>query len=301
VQDSNDIVTIIEQLFCRGINVVLGTGSSDRDLVDEGIDIPTLAAEKGYTLVRTKAELNSAKAKYVWGDFSDFKGNSDGLSHDYDRSENEPSLSDMTYKAIDLLKNDNDGFSLKIPETDFSGRSYPQNPLCYSYLYYGRAGLPAAEVVSDTSSIIPVVQKIIDGEFGKDNAVAKVRVAVCADIDGDGSKETVVNADNSAEEYEESYGDIGDDAMDKYWYSIAFILENDGSVIVIDKYYYNPEDESDDELDFLYVQNIIDIDGDGKYEIVEDWDEWEVFGALVYKYDGEKCTEVLHYSDSSGG
>lgn len=148
--------------------------------------------------------------------------------------------------------------------------------------------LPAITVVADTSALLPAVQQLIDAQLGADAAAAQIRTAVSADIDGDGAQETIVNADNCADKVYEAGGEN--------FYSIACIIESDGSVCVIDDRYLaknSSEDFSD--VEYVYTQNIIDLNSDGKCEIVVSWEAWEADGVTVYTYDGQSFKDVLSY------
>lgn len=104
----SNYATIAEQMLNQGLDVLLGTGSGQSKV--KSMDIPKLALSKGYTVVNTKTEMEKASSSKLWGDF----GNKLNLAYDFDRAIEEPSLEDMTKKAIDVLKNNNDGFFLMV-------------------------------------------------------------------------------------------------------------------------------------------------------------------------------------------
>ncbi len=196
------------------------------------------------------------------------------------------------------ISDENGYFSLNIPERQHKDISYSKDPLCYTYLYsVPPKMLLNIQRVSDTSYINPLIQDILDEKFGKGVAEAAVRIAVNADIDGDSQKETIVNADNCADEFEYSGGDVTEDAMGKPWYCMSFIIDEGEMVMISD--FYSVDEEGYWAIAFMYVQNIIDLDGDGKYEIVLDWSAWEMFYTEVYKYDGNTLTQVLYYCTGS--
>lgn len=172
---------------------------------------------------------------------------------------------------------------LKLPD-DYNAESlngdYSQDPLFFSYLYYG-GQFPDIKTVSDTSKASRAVQKLLDEKLGKEKAEANIRISVNADIDGDGEKETVVNADGAAGDSE---------------YCLSCIIESDGTVKIIEDYYFVPADEeSESDYRFFYVQNIIDFDGDGISELVVDEAFGEEAGTTVYKYDGRKVDKIMDY------
>lgn len=174
--------------------------------------------------------------------------------------------------------------NIEEPEVVFN---YDTDPLCNAYLYYGGI-LPELEVIADTSGILPVVQGMVEEHFGEDVVEAKVRVAVSADIDSDGGKEIIVNADNDAMECLDIMGD-------ETLYSIACVIETDGSVCMIEEYYSADDQEDEWGARFMYVQNVIDLNRDGRCEIVLDYKAWETWETIVFEYNGELLTETLIY------
>lgn len=190
--------------------------------------------------------------------------------------------------------------------------SYTADPLEYYYLYtVGPESLPEITVVQDTSEIEPVIQAMLGDYFGREAPEAKVIIAVRADIDGDDEQETVVNAANDEENVYEYYAD-------KPMYCISCVIESDGEVAVIDAYYQDSEtavshmdeleseyeediyEESDDiafysDVTFFYVQNIIDLNGDGVCEFVVVWEAYEAWDTIVYVYDNNVFNSVLSY------
>ena len=104
-----------------GLDVILGGGRkqffSAANLSggrSDGRDLITELQAKGYTYASTKTELTAAdNSKKLIGLF-----NNSHLSYDLDRQKNssttEPSLTDMTEKAIDVLSNNKNGFFLMV-------------------------------------------------------------------------------------------------------------------------------------------------------------------------------------------
>ena len=107
---------IAEQQVYQGIDVVLGggkeallPGTTSNSRVD-GEDLTTVLDAKGYDFVETRDELLKTKSNKIWGSFAP-----SAMAYDFDRkvtSNNEPSLAEMTKKAIDTLSKDKDGFFL---------------------------------------------------------------------------------------------------------------------------------------------------------------------------------------------
>jgi alkaline phosphatase len=100
--NNRDMETVIAaQLLASGVDVALGGGStyfSDLNPEDEG-----------YTVVYDSTELDNIESGKVLGLFS-----SGYMSYESERSDIEPSLSEMTAKSLELLSSDPDGFFLMV-------------------------------------------------------------------------------------------------------------------------------------------------------------------------------------------
>lgn len=109
----SNYATIAEQILNQDIDVLLGAGSSKVDT--KTFDIISNAKAKGFEIVTNKKELEKSTSNKLWGNFSNSFGSTDNLSYDLDRNPiEEPSLADMTKKAINTLNKDKDGFFLMV-------------------------------------------------------------------------------------------------------------------------------------------------------------------------------------------
>lgn len=109
----SNYATIAEQILNQDIDVLLGAGSSKVDT--KAFDIISNAKAKGFEIVTNKKELEKSTSNKLWGNFSNSFGSTDNLSYDLDRNPiEEPSLADMTKKAIYTLNKDKDGFFLMV-------------------------------------------------------------------------------------------------------------------------------------------------------------------------------------------
>ncbi len=102
-----------EQQVYQEINVVFGGGYSylTKEKRDDKEDMIQILKENGNKVVRTKNELfkltrNNDK---VWGLFAE-----ESLPYDIDRKKEEPSLAELTEKAIEILSNNKNGFFLMV-------------------------------------------------------------------------------------------------------------------------------------------------------------------------------------------
>ncbi|MGE7114850.1 alkaline phosphatase [Lysinibacillus sp. NPDC047702] len=107
---------IAEQQVYQNIDVVLGGGleslspGATKNARKDGEDLLNVLKEKNYALVKTRDELLNSQASKIWGSFAP-----SALAYDFDRAKtraSEPTLAEMTEKAINTLKKDEDGFFL---------------------------------------------------------------------------------------------------------------------------------------------------------------------------------------------
>ncbi len=114
---------IAEQLLQNKIEVLLGGGkkyfipqSENGSGRKDDLNLLTLAQQQGYTVVETRADLQKATAPYLLGLFA-----MDGLT----TREPEPSLAEMTAKALQILSADPDGFFLMVEgsQIDWGGHA----------------------------------------------------------------------------------------------------------------------------------------------------------------------------------
>ncbi|WP_291635816.1 alkaline phosphatase, partial [Clostridium sp.] len=141
---------IMKQMVYGDFDVVLGGGdsllSSDALSADgktqyrkDGIDLRKELANMGYDYVTNKSELNSTKASKLWGMFAP-----QAMSPDIDRERltpEEPTLEEMTNKAIDTLSKDEDGFFLMVEgsQIDWAGHANDPTEIVSEIVAYDKA------------------------------------------------------------------------------------------------------------------------------------------------------------------
>jgi hypothetical protein len=172
------------------------------------------------------------------------------------------------------------------------GDAEPSNFLFYA----GQGRFPTTSKLSDTSSVLSAVQPRLDDHFGAGKVEAQINVAVTADIDDDGSDEIVFNSCNTLGDDSEGYEDYVDEG---YGYCLSGIIEEDGSLhLLSEEYDTGFSDEAGSEV----IRSIIDINGDGKCEIIAEYEGNEVWTTIVYKYDskteGREFTDVISYMET---
>jgi alkaline phosphatase len=110
---------IMEQEVYQNIDVAFGGGMNKLVHRDDGENLRDTLVSRGYQVVETRDQLLALSSGKVWGVFND-----ENLLPAIDRQEfapNQPSLAEMTKKAIDLLSQNRNGFFLFVEasQTDF--------------------------------------------------------------------------------------------------------------------------------------------------------------------------------------
>jgi len=126
---NNEHKEIAEHMVYNEVDLVFGGG--ERNLLPismggkrvDGEDLVAVLQGRGYTIVRTEAEMNSSYGLPVYGMF-----NMSHMAPELDRpllAPTEPSLADMTSRAIELLSSDPQGFFLMVEgsEVDWAGHA----------------------------------------------------------------------------------------------------------------------------------------------------------------------------------
>ncbi|EJR53937.1 hypothetical protein IIM_02316 [Bacillus cereus VD107] len=122
-----------EQQVYQNIEVVLGGGKAAlQPITSNGIrkdneDLVKVIQDKGYDFVETKDALLNSKSNKIWGSFS-----SNALAFDMDRAATnpeQPTLSQMTGKAIQTLSKDKDGFFLFVEGSKADWAAHANDPI----------------------------------------------------------------------------------------------------------------------------------------------------------------------------
>ena len=118
-----------EQQAYNGIDVMMGGGS--KYLVEpyrkDSENIIDVIKSKNYSYVTTKDQMNAVKKGKLWGMFAD-----DAMAYDMDRKEiakTEPSLAEMTAKAIELLSQNDKGFFLMVEGSKDDWAAHANDPI----------------------------------------------------------------------------------------------------------------------------------------------------------------------------
>jgi alkaline phosphatase len=124
--DRNAYDIITEQQVYDNIDVVFGggwnylTGSIRKD----GEDLIKVLAVNKYDYVTNRQAMIDSKGNKIWGMFAP-----DAMSYDLDRQENQPSLSEMTSKAIEVLSKNPKGFILLVEGSQVDWAAHANDPV----------------------------------------------------------------------------------------------------------------------------------------------------------------------------
>jgi len=122
---------LTEQIAYNNLEVILGGGIPylSKDSRKDNEDIGTILEDRGYTIVENTSDMlgfNGTKLVGVFG-----KTDSDtAMSYDLDRDPvREPSISQMTSKAIEVLNKDADGFFLMVEGSKVDWAAHANDPV----------------------------------------------------------------------------------------------------------------------------------------------------------------------------
>lgn len=118
---------IIEHLVYQNINVVFGGARNYLTTRTDGENLRDTLISRNYQFVQTREQMSALTAGNVWGMFA---GSS--MQPDIDRAEfasTEPSLSEMTSKAIELLSQNDNGFFLMVEGSQVDWAGHNNDPI----------------------------------------------------------------------------------------------------------------------------------------------------------------------------
>jgi len=122
---------LTEQIVYNNLDVILGGGAKylkAENRADKE-DMAKVLTSRGYSIVNTPEQLNSFDGKKLVGVFGKTDKHT-ALSYDLDRDPAlEPSLGDMTQKAIDILSQNPDGFFLMVEGSKVDWAAHANDPV----------------------------------------------------------------------------------------------------------------------------------------------------------------------------
>lgn len=116
-----------EQQVYQGLDVVLGAGSVylDGSKREDGEDLISEIKNFGYEYVTDTAGLKNATGDKLWGMFAD-----KAMAYDIDRDPvKEPSLAEMTDKALEVLSKNDKGFVLMVEGSEIDWAAHANDPV----------------------------------------------------------------------------------------------------------------------------------------------------------------------------
>lgn len=147
-----------EQQVYQELDVVLGAGSKyySKEGRNDGENLIDEIKALGYDYITTPQEMKETQSTKIWGMFADVD-----LSYEFDRNpEEQPSLKEMTEKAIEVLSKDENGFFLLVEGSKIDWASHANDPI---------------GVISDNLAFDDAVKSALD--FAKQNQDTVVIVA----------------------------------------------------------------------------------------------------------------------------
>ncbi|MDQ0508665.1 alkaline phosphatase [Peptoniphilus ivorii] len=123
----NNYDALAEQQVFQGMEVVLGAGSKSLEAENRGDkeDLITEIKAQGYDYFTTPDAMKASTADKIWGMFDP-----SALANDWDRDPaKEPSLAEMTDKAIDVLSKNDKGFFLMVEGSKPDWSAHANDPM----------------------------------------------------------------------------------------------------------------------------------------------------------------------------
>jgi alkaline phosphatase len=123
--DRSRFPIIAEQQVHNNIDVVFGGGS--QFLTNNGRDNIKALKDMGYQYITTKEDMDRLTETKVWGMFAP-----NAMAYDFDRAAmhpEQPSLAEMTAKAIELLSLNEEGFFLMVEGSKIDWTAHANDPI----------------------------------------------------------------------------------------------------------------------------------------------------------------------------
>ncbi len=122
--DRNNYELLIEQQVFNNIDVVFGGGYDYLKKRNDNENLVSTLKQRGYEYITTRDELSKIKGNKVWGMFAPVD-----MAYELDRPEHEPTLAEMTQKAIEILSKDSDGFFLMVEGSKIDWAAHANDPV----------------------------------------------------------------------------------------------------------------------------------------------------------------------------
>ncbi|WMW23872.1 alkaline phosphatase [Methanolobus sediminis] len=146
---------IIEQMVYENIDVVFAGGEDFlNDSRGDGENLIDVLESRDYQFITTADELKDVESRKVWGMFA---GTS--MSPEMSRTDEEPTIAEMTTKAIDLLSEDQDGFFLMVEgsQVDWAGHANDATYMVTDFLAFDEAVEAAVDFAEEDGHTLVIV------------------------------------------------------------------------------------------------------------------------------------------------
>ncbi|THB66483.1 MAG: alkaline phosphatase [Gammaproteobacteria bacterium] len=153
---------IMEHLVYQDIDVVFGGGKrhllpkAEGGKRTDGENLVDVLVDRGYQFVETKGDLAAIQSGKTWGMFA-----SSHMNADIDRAEftpEEPSIAEMTAKAIDILSKDRDGFFLMVEgsQVDWAGHANDPKYMFTDFIAFDEAVKVAVDFAKNDGQTVVI-------------------------------------------------------------------------------------------------------------------------------------------------
>ncbi|MDO5037173.1 MAG: alkaline phosphatase [Tissierellia bacterium] len=124
--DREDLDPLMDQLVHQNIDLVLGAGAChlSPEAREDGQDLLGELRARGYAYLRTREDLMVSREERIWGIFAQ-----EDMNHHLDRGPEEPSLRDMTQKALEVLSKNDRGFFLLVEGSEIDWAAHANDPV----------------------------------------------------------------------------------------------------------------------------------------------------------------------------
>ncbi|MGG7213824.1 alkaline phosphatase [Clostridium nigeriense] len=236
-ESRQDYNSIMKQQLYKDMEVVLGGGSEFFESTgggkrSDGKDLTEDIKALGYDYVTNKSEMKESSSDKLWGLFA-----KRDLAYEFDRTtlnnEEEPSLAEMTEKAIEVLEKDEDGFFLMVEGSKIDWAAHANDP---------------SGAIGDILAFDDAVEIALN--YAKENQDTIVVVTTDHANSGFtiGNESTTSGYDDLT--FEESIMQIKDFKLSAEKFTSLIKDKNDEEIKALIKEYYGYTDITDEELEY---------------------------------------------------
>ncbi len=237
VESRQDYNSIMKQQLYKDMEVILGGGSLFFESTgggkrNDGKDLTEDIKALGYDYVTTKSEMNESNSDKLWGLFAE-----KDLAYDFDRlaegDEEQPSLAEMTEKAIEVLEKDEEGFFLMVEGSKIDWAAHANDP---------------SGAIGDILAFDDAVQAALEYAKEKQDTIVVVTTDHANSGFSIGNESTTSGYDDLT--FEESIMKMKDFKLSAEKFTELASGKSDEEVKELIKEYYGYSDITDEELEY---------------------------------------------------